>query len=231
MGSADAVVAYFDDLLARGVRENPDGSNCCEVTKEFGPIGGVKCYAWCCATASLSLKHAGVPGFSTASVGGAISDAKKAKNGLLWVPADQPCQRGDFATWDSGISTGHPGDWSHFHINCVKNPDVQSRFFAIGGNQSNAVTQGWYSRTNLQGFIRPKYDGISLPPGDEDMNQDQNAALGRVDARVGNLEKWADRFDEDIVPLIVDAVVKKIPAGGGATAQQIADLIAERLKA
>lgn len=146
-----------------GEAEDPPGSNCCPVCRAYGPIGGVRCYAWCCATQDLVLEAVfGTRLLGTASVGFAAQRARNGENFLEWIPADGEIRVGDLHC----IDFSGRGDWSRFHIGGVINPGTQDRFETIEGNLGNRCQRLWRDRRYVFGFIRPPFStvGLGIPP-------------------------------------------------------------------
>lgn len=165
-GLATDVIDIYESWL--GQEEIPLGSNCCQNCHDFGPIGGVECYAWCCASASLALDRAGVPGFWTASVAKAKNDAQNKHNGLLWWPGSAKPEAG----WFSCFDFGKKGNWADFHISLCVDPAKYSghsgSFLTIGANEQSTVKYTWRDGKYLMGWIQPAYkdptpDTIPVP--------------------------------------------------------------------
>lgn len=151
-------------LSARvGEAESPAGSNCCPVCRDYGPIGGARCYAWCCATQDLALEGTfGARLLGTASVGLAEQHARAGLNDLQLLPRDAEVQVGDLYC----IDFGGRGDWSRFHIGAVINPATQDRVEGIEGNLGNRCQRLWRDRYYWRSIIRPPFTNISVgvPP-------------------------------------------------------------------
>lgn len=164
MTSTDPWVEFLRGYV--GEVEHPDGSNCCRVCDEYGSLGGVTCYAWCCALQDLATRAVfGQRLLQTAAVGQAVAYAKAGVRGLLWVPREEvssgqtPIRVGDLPCYDYGGR----GNWNDMHIEGVVNPSTQVRFQTIGGNRRNRCDYWWNSLNNtVMGFIRLPFEQVGL---------------------------------------------------------------------
>lgn len=169
MPTADELVAYEDDLVAQGISEQPPGSNLTIIGERFGWNG----VAWCAETQSVATEAVfGRRIGWSAAVSEWIAMAQRGDSGLQWVPAaDGWIEAGMLVTYDFGNPRGNP---SHFHIAMVRDPGTQGTFQTDGGNEGDAMRQGWRDRTYVQGFIALPFDSVPTPPAPQPQMQEDD---------------------------------------------------------
>jgi hypothetical protein len=167
MGTAREHVDYLTGRMP--MVESPRGSNRVPICEEFGPIGTATAYAWCCATQAVACRELGTPFVMTAAVAIAIDAAKRGDKGMKFLDRDATIRVGDMPTYDYGPFHGEPpGNPARFHINCVVNPSIQSKYQAIGGNESDSLRLAFHTREFVMGFIRPAYTAAVAGPVPEE---------------------------------------------------------------
>jgi uncharacterized protein (TIGR02594 family) len=216
-----------------GVREAPGPANNARVVAYYADAGhpGVRsdATAWCAAFCGAVLKRAGYP--NTGSLA--------ARSYLQYgTRLDEPCPGCIVVFW-----RGSPAGWQG-HVGFYVGEAPGGRVRVLGGNQSNAVTESSYPKSQLLGYRWPP-----APDGNPDLDQyairnwqsrlaELGYPVGTADGLVGSRTRMAVRayqetaglevtgaLDADTLASLRDPDAPRMPVGearANATAADVA---------
>ena len=220
MGTAAAMIAQARELLARGVREQPMGSNHAPPITTWYGLGNV---AWCDEAISYEAAHSG----NLEAIGGRFAYTVAHAH---WFASH--------GRWHTGISGIRPGDIVFFdwtatrliaaidHVGLVERVLPDGTIHTLEGNTSDVFARRHRDATYVAGYGRPTYtpaEEDDMAVSDDDLKK-IGAAVWAAQVQIHPYYAERHQFSHDSYPaaFLAQGGVSEIRTYGKAIQAQLA---------